>query len=132
MLIDAQGYSSDEIVFIFKEVSVLHFEPFEEANYKFLPPFMIDNLSASSRRNVDWARSEKITWLQSVPATDSDKYNFCELGNLGCPTLSKLKNLYNVNKCSTHSGSVYSCATENVRLLNEWFRSDQARLLRSD
>nr|CAD7569102.1 unnamed protein product [Timema californicum] len=89
-------------------------------------------IPSNSSTHHGYQGTEKMTWLQSIIPNDSDKYNFCELGKLGCPSLSKLKKLYEVDKCSTHSGTIYSCATENVRLLNEWFKSDQTRFLRED
>nr|CAD7259044.1 unnamed protein product [Timema shepardi] len=66
------------------------------------------------RRLVVVERLCVVAWLQSLIGIDSDTYDFYELGDLNCPSLSKLENLQNVNKCSSHYSTTYTCATENI------------------
>nr|CAD7258176.1 unnamed protein product [Timema shepardi] len=51
---------------------------------------------------------EALTWIEKLIGSDSDKYEFFELGELGCPSLRKLKKLYSVNKCATHYSQTFS------------------------
>nr|CAD7443794.1 unnamed protein product [Timema bartmani] len=104
---------------LFKEVAIKYLDHPDEAS------FMIDYISSWNKRNVDWVRIGRqpngVTLLQSI-IVNSDEYNFSKLDDLVFPPVRKLKTLRYVGKCSSHCGTTCACATEDVRLLHEWFK----------